>query len=127
MSIPKVEFQDVSLELGEHGEVGEEYKESWETGLGDILAEWRSREEGIGEERLLPTGGGGRERRVSQEFVNLCLNFENVDGEGGETSGAGRVETKLSGKHYSFSSILNSLSTNNTTFRAKQKIKTLKT
>ena len=37
------------------------------------------------------------------------------------------METKLSSKHYSFSSILNSLSTNNTTFRPRQKIKTLKT
>ena len=68
----------MSLEQDEHGEVREECKESWETGLGDILAVWRSREEGIGEERLLPTGGGGRERRVSQDFVNLCLKCGDV-------------------------------------------------
>ena len=80
MSIPRVEVRDVSLEQDDHEEVSKkeedevlvEYKESWSTGLEEVRSAWRSREEEIGQQRLLPTGRMVGERRVSQEFVDIC-------------------------------------------------------
>ena len=80
VSIPRVEVRDVSLEQDDHEEVSKkeedevlvEYKESWSTGLEEVRSAWRSREEEIGQQRLLQTGRMVGERRVSQEFVDLC-------------------------------------------------------
>ena len=68
-------------------------EESWTTGLEEVRRMWMKKEEGREERSLLPTDGRRGERRVSQEFENLCQKFENWGG-GGETSGTRRVETE---------------------------------
>ena len=91
VSIPRLEITDVpsdkdDKEMG----IGEE---SWTTGLEEVRRMWMKKEEGREERSLLPTDRRRGERRVSQEFENLCQKFENWGG-GGETSGTRRVETE---------------------------------
>ena len=91
VSIPRLEITDVPIDKDdkEMG-IGEE---SWTTGLEEVRRMWMKKEEGREERSLLPTDGRRGERRVSQEFENLCQKFENWGG-GGETSGTRRVETE---------------------------------
>jgi hypothetical protein len=107
VSIPRLEITDVpsdkdDKEMG----IGEE---SWTTGLEEVRRMWMKKEEGREERSLLPTDRRRGEWRVSQEFENLCLKFENWGG-GGETSGTKRVETEYPAKHqhsHSFSNLQN--------------------
>ena len=62
VSIPRVEVNDVSLE---QDDMEEFKKESWSTGLEEVRVVWKSKEEELEEQKLLPTGKRTGDRRVS--------------------------------------------------------------
>ena len=68
VSIPRVEVNDESLE---QDDMEEFKKESWSTGLEEVRSMWKSNEEELEEQRLLPTGKRMGDRRVRQKFVDL--------------------------------------------------------
>jgi hypothetical protein len=74
VSIPRLEITDVPREQDDK-EMGIR-EESWTTDLEEVRRIWMNKEEGGEEKSLLPTGRRRGERRVSQEFENLCLKFE---------------------------------------------------
>ena len=80
--IPRVEVEDVSLEKDDMEDLSK--KESWTTDLEEVRMIWKSKEEEIEEQKLLPTERSMGDRSVSQEFANLCPKFETWDGGGEE-------------------------------------------
>ena len=117
-SIPRVEVEDVSLDIME--ELNR--KESWSTDLETVRKIWKSKEDETERQRLLPTGRRRGDKRASQEFDNLCQKFENWES-GGEMSEARRVDTEYPEK-LSFSN-LKILNSTNTSLRPRQRIKPL--
>ena len=103
VSIHRLEITAVSLEQDDMDVWGKE--ESWTTDVEEVRRVWKSKEEGREKKCLLPTEKRRGERRVSQEFENLCQKFENWGG-GGETSDTRRVETEYPTKH-TFSNLQN--------------------